>query len=497
MSALKGVTAWVAALCAFAVVGASCTEPSIPLARSVVDEVVTATPVPPTPTAIPLPTPQPEPTVTPDPTGSLTPDPVAVPGLSPTEIRIAVIHDDQTGGTADGLFADAVAGVNAWRTAANFRGGIGGREIVLEAIDSRLSQHRQALEQVCNGDYFAIVGSHSLGDYEGASLLGSNDCNLADFPGAVYGAAYANSPVTFLSNPFLNTSRQAGPARYLLDTYPDASENLALFSYTGFQLQLETLRLEEMLIGIGIEPTFKPVVDLAEDLSERVIPAWDEAGVQALVWNADPDRLIALLAELDEPPVYVLCELACYSDAFIEDGGDLVEGVYAWVPYRPFAADDAANELRSYELWLNEVSPGRGVSSVGFSSWMAGRLFEESMLRLTAAEEVFTREQLIDAARTIDAWDGRDVLSLTNPAAGIPTPCFALLVVRNGEWVQEYPAPPGDLRDLDCDAENVYELVRTAPLGLTDTSSIVSDSVETDEQTSAEEDLETPAEVPE
>ena len=62
------------------------------------------------------------------------------------------------------------------------------------------------------------------------------------------------------------------------------------------------------------------------------------------------------------------------------------------------------------------------------------------------------------------------MLSFTNPGAGEPTPCFALMVVRDGRWVQEYPEPP---LDKDCAETNLYELVGTRVLGITDLSADV------------------------
>ena len=475
-----------------ALVLTACGDPQVPVARSANAELVEATPepVPPTPTPLPAPTSVPTPVG-----GTAVPTPVVrQPGLSSDVIRLAVIFDQETQGAADNLFRDGWLGALAWANEVNSSGGLGGRTIELVPIDSLLFDHQPALEQVCAGDFFAIVGSHSLGDAEGAELLGTEFCNIADFPGQVYGSRRAASPNTFLSNPFLNDVRQAGPAQFLVETYPDAAENLGLLRYFAFDLERENERQREMLIGQGMEPVLELPVELEEDPSERVVLRWDELGAESLVWVADPGRLIELLEAFEEPPEFVLCEWGCYSQQFLIDGGAAVEGVYTWIAHSPFESPLERGELFLYRANLTAVAPQAGWSEVGFQSWMAGRLFEAAFERLIQIEpEAPTREQLISIAREIDFYTANGVLSATNPAAGEPTPCFVLMVVENGRWEQAFPEPP---RDKDCSEDNLYELVTSRSLGVTTLSATTSEEAAAAEPED-EPDLETPEELDE
>lgn len=446
----------------------SCGDPQVPVALSTSTTPVLATPVPepPTPTALPTATPTPTPLPDePTPVPTATPEPA--PGLSPNEIRVAVIYDDQTGGTADGLFVDSFLGTLAWQQRINQREprGIDGRTITLVPFDARMSNHEQVLREVCEGDFFAIVGSQSLGDGNGADLLGTEDCNIPDFAAATHSPLRAVSPVTFVPNPFLNDTRQAGPARWLAERYPEAADNVALFRFNALDLEVEAERLRETLgRGAGMNVTFNPRLDLEEDFAERIVPAWEEEGVQGLVWNADAGRLVRLLRELETPPTFVLCELDCYSEDFIASGGDLVEGVYAWIPHLPFGSPNSPAEMVSYQRWLGEVAPGRGWSEIGFQSWLSGLLFEDAMLRVTSIEESYNRDQLLFAAGTIETFNADGVLvGFTDPGTGIPSSCFTLMVVEGGEWTQAHPAPPAE---IDCDPGNLFDLIATRQFGL-------------------------------
>ena len=228
-----------------------------------------------------------------------------------------------------------------------------------------------------------------------------------------------------------------------------------------------------------------------------MLTRFEEFDASALVWNADPQRLIDLLramGENDIEPAWVLCELACYSEQFLTRGGNAVEGVYTWIPHAPFDSPSASSELIDYRFWLSQFSDEAGWSEIGLQAWSAGRLFEAAFNQLLEVEpEQPTREQLISAARDISSFTANGILPITNPGAGIPTPCFALMVVRNGRWVQEYPLPP---RDLDCSADNLHELVATRALGLEDpvaTSSINSEQVDEAEEPV---DLDNPEDLP-
>lgn len=485
IASLTGIKRWtsfgtragtaLSAVLAVALIAVACGDPQVPQAISMTQEVVPATlvPLPPTPTPLPIPTPTPTPEVTGQPVA--TPRPVVrQPGLSADVIRLAVIFDDETAGISDQLFRDAWLGALAWQNEVNGNGGLGGRNVEVVPLDARLFDHQSALEDVCDGDFFAIVGSHSLGDSDGAEILGTEECFIADFAGEVYGAQRAASDVTILANPFLNDVRQAGPARYLLEEFPEASQNVGLIYYDALDLSSESERQREMLQAQGLNVVADLTANLEEDPAERIALDWDEAGAESLVWTADPGRLIDVLDALDEKPAFVLCEWGCYSQQFLIDGGETVDGVYTWIAYSPFDSPQRAGDLLLYQFNLASVSRDARWSEVGLQSWMAGRFFEASFNTLLQVEpEAPTREALVQVAKETVSYVANGILSFTNPAAGEPTACFVLMVVRNGRWQQEFPAPTAP-RDQDCSQENLYRLGPTSSLGVGVASSTTS-----------------------
>lgn len=488
MRRVRLAVAAIAVAATVALVGASCAEPVVPIAASALpNALVTATPTPlpplPTPTVTPIPIPTPEPGEQP------TPVPLQ-PGIDENTIRIAVIADGETGGSVDNLFRDAWAGMEAWALAVNDAGGLGDRIVELVKFNTSLFSHDSVLEAACRGEFFAIVGGQSLADYDGAEILGTEDCNIVDMPGAVHGARRAISPVTYVPNPILNDRRQAGPVRWLAEQFPETVGEVALFFFDELQLRSETARIREVLTAEGIV-TVSIATNLEEGPSERVLARYEEFASQAIVWNADPDRLVALLRELkakDLAPEWVLCELACYSRSFLA-AGDAVEGVYAWVPHSPVESPISDQEFITYRWWLTQVPDGGEWSQVGIQAWMAGRLFEDAFNRVLQVEpEAPTRESVIRAVQGIHDFTARGMTPLIDVGGRQPTPCFALVTVRDGNWVQAHPQPP---RDLDCATENLFELIATSTLGLEETiaTSAATSELQTDPAEDAAEEL--------
>ena len=83
-------------------------------------------------------------------------------GVSATEIRIAVIADVENA-AAPGLFQGSVDGVRGVAKYLNKNGGLAGRKVVVDFIDSRLSpdEARSAMIKACEED-FAMVGTSAV-----------------------------------------------------------------------------------------------------------------------------------------------------------------------------------------------------------------------------------------------------------------------------------------------------------------------------------------------
>ncbi len=87
-------------------------------------------------------------------------------GLTATTMRIAVIADVASP-FLPGLFQNSVDAVKAWAKVVNAHGGLAGRKVTVDFIDSKSDPNttRNAIIQACAQD-FAMVGTFALGVHD-------------------------------------------------------------------------------------------------------------------------------------------------------------------------------------------------------------------------------------------------------------------------------------------------------------------------------------------
>ncbi len=450
----------VLALVAVAATGAAaCASPAIP-------EVI----APATSTPIPEPTPTPAPTVEDAPTA--TPAPFeSEPGVTADQIRLGVIIDVGGGPVSDRISASAAEAVEAWALAVNGQGGLAGREVVVERIptDPLLADHAEAIDRACNLDLFALVGSSAIFDDAGLDQLQSPACGLPDFPATVSTIERLESEVTTAPNPIHSTMWSAGWARYYEETRPRAVTRAATM-LLDFPVTVVTgERMIEAATAQGFEFVYRPEIAFDTDFTAEVSELAD-AGAAMLTWRNDGDRLVELLAQLAEQDVELTvdCGQACYAPAWVELAGPLGEGVEVWLPTLPVEDAAVAPELLRYLFQLGAAHGQAEPTSAGILAWSAALLFEEAVNTAIGAgtadydPDSLTRVGVLAAADEITEWDGRGLHGVANPAAGVPSPCFVNLTLRNGSWERTHPDRRGS---LDCEPENLVALTATSTLG--------------------------------
>ena len=125
-------------------------------------------------------------------------------GITENEIRLAVIADVDTP-VQPGLFQKSVDAMNAWAKTVNKAGGIVGRKIVIDFIDSKLSPNetRNAIIKACAND-FAMVGGEALflnntDDMVACKNSAGEAVGLPDLPGLALDTNQQCSPVTYIA----------------------------------------------------------------------------------------------------------------------------------------------------------------------------------------------------------------------------------------------------------------------------------------------------------
>ena len=450
-------------LLALSLIAASaCSDPIFPT----VSPPPTVTPVAPTPTPVD--------TTSPEPVQEVSTEP----GLTSDVMRIAVIADGENSSINDGESESVWQAVEAWATAVNQTSKLAGRMVVVERIDSAVSRHAEAIEQVCTGDYFALIGSTSINDSEGLSLLSSPECSLPDFPAFIYSAQRLNSEITFVSNPAYSQITNAGWAAYFSRENPDAVERAATLFPELSPLVLGGNQTIEAATATGYRFIYSPIYDFETDFlleAESLI----ESDARSLTWRNSGSQLLSFLGAINQVDPdfrfdFIDCGQNCYSQNWVAAAGDFGEGVSVWLPYLPIEEAELSDELLRYLFYLLSTHGSEGVTSAaGVAAWSAGLLFEEAVSRAVGLDSAaydpdsLTREAVIEAAKTINFWDANGLHGVSNPSEGVPSPCFVIITLQDGLWKRSYPSRPGE---LDCEESNLVTLAALQGLTQEDSS---------------------------
>ena len=444
-----------------AIVASACSEPVVPL----VQPPATATPVP-------------APTVTPEPTVPNVPTPTPAPfegepGISADEIRIGVIIDISGDAVNDQMSLSALQAVEAWARDINNTGGLVGRQVVVERIETSplLADHAVAINIACNRDFFALVGSTALFDGDGVEQLESPQCGIPDFPALVNSQARLESRVTTVSNPITNNLWVAGSERWLAESQPEAAAAAATMLLEFPITLVNGERMIEAAERQGYEFVHRPQIAFDTDFVAEAA-ALGESEAALLTWRNDGGRLIDLLGQLSEQeidrPSVIECGQACYADAWVEAAGANGEGVSVWLPTLPLEELDTSTELTRYFFLLSGLDDDAVPTSTGIAAWASALLFEEAVNIAVGTgtpdfdPNAITRDGVIAAADSITVWDARGLHGTANPALNIPSACFVLMTLTEGQWERTFPERRGE---LDCSADNLVNLTITSTLG--------------------------------
>jgi ABC-type branched-subunit amino acid transport system substrate-binding protein len=397
-------------------------------------------------------------------------------GVTPTTIRLAVIADVDTP-LAPGLFQGSVNGVKGWAKYVNAHGGLAGRKVTIDFIDSKLSadEARNAAITACQND-FALVGTSAL------FLSNVDDIEkCTDITGAATGipdlAVVANetdqqcSPTTYSINPptlecatrdqhpqtyhanagrafyYQQRSQEKLHGAYLFTSDIKSAENANRGSMTQMQRATPGIKqdFESLVSGRATQSVYTPIVQQLKDKSSNYAQSGSSFNSTVLL------RKEAKLQGITDPNFVWDCTLQCYDKNLIEQGGADVEGQYISTLFLPFE-EKASNKMLAQFLKYVPQPDGFAIQA-----WASGLLIQQAITQAVQKDGVnaVTRKALFDELATIKTFNAAGMIGATDIADHQPTNCFALVQVKNSKFVRVFPTKKGT---FDCKARNLISV---------------------------------------
>jgi ABC-type branched-subunit amino acid transport system substrate-binding protein len=386
-------------------------------------------------------------------------------GVTPDTIRIAVIADVDNA-VRPGLFEGSVDGVKAAAKYINASGGLAGRKVQVDFIDSRLSadEARTALVKACEED-FAIVGTAALFMNSVEPMTSCVDkagkvTGLPDVPSFQIELAHQCAPVSFAvfmsgidcATKDAEVKRfqvRTGAIKYFTRRFKDLHGPFVFAADLKSTINGGLIVLaQNTSVGIksdgefrvsGLSPQAAYTSILQQMKAKGSTYAADVVDYKSNVFL----RREAKIQGVDTVKVWD-CLFQCYDRRMIEDGGADVDGHYVTLSFVPF---EEANANKSVANYLKYVGGKQNADGFGAEAWAAGLFFRDVVNNIVKADgdNGLTRARFVEEAAKIHDFNADGMLGPTDVGGQKQSDCFVILQIKAGKFVRVTPKKKGTL----------------------------------------------------
>ena len=392
-------------------------------------------------------------------------------GVSKSTINVAVVADVDNP-IAPNVFKGVVDGAQAAAKYVNANGGVAGRKLEVDFIDSKLNPNevRNTIIKACSQD-LAMVGTATalfsgLDDLVGCEDQAGATTGLPDIGAIVLGTPQACAPVSFPVTPSMidcstvgkvpQTYRgNQGSFKYLAkknpklngpfvntNDSPDAARSTDVLSKAAQHAGIDVTSMP-VLSNRDTQSAFTTIVaQMKQDGSN-----WSDNGLAAP--GAVLLRQEAAVQGFTDPKVVWQCTSACYDQQAMSAAGDVMNGEYVDLGFLPFEEAKANKTLASFLKYVGKDN-ANAFAVYGFEAVLA---FKEAADAANKSADGLTRASLLTALKGITSFDAGGMVGAVNIGGKVPSSCFMLTQWNDDSFKRVYPSKAGT---FDCTASNRY-----------------------------------------
>ncbi|MEX1218118.1 MAG: ABC transporter substrate-binding protein [Acidimicrobiales bacterium] len=388
-------------------------------------------------------------------------------GVSADTITVQVMAD--TGSPlAPGLFQGNVDAMNAYAKWVNANGGVGCRQLKVEAWDSKLdaTESKNGIINACK-TAVAMVGGNSLFNPD-VSDLG----NCADKAGAPVGipdfAALANDVneqcaanswvVQAVSEPCTGTNTGVrdlkafvGATKFYQTIQPNLKGVFLVPADLPTTVQSATYQIEsQKQTGVNWIDSMKVSGRTEQSAFNTYIQALKGGSGNYAYVGSNDVAMIKLRKEANAQGLTGIdvwaCSLACYTENFKTSGAD-VDGTYVWMQFLPF------EEASSNEALGNYVNAIGKPDAFGAQAWQAGMAFTQAVDEIVAEKgaNAITRPNILAKMKTL-SFDAGGWIGKARTTPKVFSDCMVIMQINGGKFERVFPKEAGT---LECKSENI------------------------------------------
>ncbi len=392
-------------------------------------------------------------------------------GVTAKEIHIAQVADVDNA-IAPGLFKGGVDGARGAVKYINANGGIAGRKLVLDFIDSKLNPNdaRNGFITSCQND-FAMVGNatfltSSLDDVTNCKDQAGQVTGLPSMPAVTSGDVQSCNPMTFpISGSQIDCTTvgqvpqryqgQIGDSQYYVKQYGKSLKGPLIVSADSKATAASTsvLGLLAKKAGINITDTIPMSSSSPQTAYTPVIQQMKNDGDSYNLTGTPVDNVISMRQEaqlqgLTDPKFVWTCQIQCYDNKTAQ-AGDAMANTKIVMNFLPFTETKSNPMLASFVKYVGKDN----INGFAVWGWVSTMLFQQVAESVVKAQGVngLTRANLLTALQDTHKFDAGGMWGEMDPGAKISTACFMILNFDGSKYNREYPSKAGA---FDCKPSN-------------------------------------------
>jgi branched-chain amino acid transport system substrate-binding protein len=362
----------------------------------------------------------------------------ATPGITSKTVTVGSISEISE--PIAGLFEGAKVGTEAYFAYINSKGGVNGRKLVVNGMDSAFSSGTVSNEaqSIAKND-FAIVGGFSLLD--GAEQPAIDAAKLPVIT-EVLSPTLFGDPNLYSAIPEVTGGEASGPFKWLKKKYPAAVKAIGLIgSNSAATAVIGEQTYKKLTYSLGYKWLYEHDEGFTTTTFLPDIIKMKDAGVKMVFEPSQQGGYISTMAqEMKQEGLNALLVSGAntYEENF--DPGSAGNGTLVMGDTALYEGQDAkaVPAVVTFDKWAKKVDPQTELDLYTLQGWINAQLFVQA---LQSAGANPTRASLEGQLNKITSFDASGLISPQNPAQKVPGQCWLVAEYENGTWKRISPDP--------------------------------------------------------
>jgi branched-chain amino acid transport system substrate-binding protein len=362
----------------------------------------------------------------------------SAPGVTASSITVGSISDISA--PIAGLFEGAKIGTEAYFAMINSEGGVNGRKLILNGMDSAFSSGTVTNDaQNIAANDFAFVGGFSLLD--GAEQNAIDTYKVPDIAQVLTPSLYTD-PNLYSAIPLVTGGEIDGPFKWLKKEYP---QDVKAVGVIGSNSAATAITAEHTFHNLTDSLGYKWVYDRDASFTETsFLPdmiKMKNAGVKLLFEPTQQGAYISTMAQENKQEgldALLVSGGNAYEEGF--DPGSAGNGTLVTTVTAMYMGQDGKviPAVDTFDKWAKKVDPQTQLDLYTLYGWINAQLFVQA---LKGAGADPTRASLEAQLDKITSFNASGLISDQDPAQKIPGQCWIVIQYDNGTWKRIAPDP--------------------------------------------------------